>query len=168
MLKRSFVLPDNSLLVAGPGKNQYIDSYSYPMTRKNTKADDLFLAFFTSAPSWVVFLLQLRNSIVKLLGLKAEMVNLDDVKPPFKIGKTYGIFTIFDKSGTEVIMGTNDKHLDFRVSLLVKDSEKIVISTVLNFHNIYGRIYFFIVKYFRRKILSSMTKKMALNLELQS
>ena len=158
-------LPISSQLNAKKKDYDYIDLYAHTLKRKNTNSDDLFRAFFTSAPSWVDFLFKLRNSIVKLLGLKAEMADLRDIKPSCMVGQSYGIFTIFNKSHREVIMGTDDKHLDFRVSLLVDDSEKLIISTVVKFHNTLGRSYFSIVKHFHRFIVPSMIKRMAANLE---
>ena len=103
---------------------------------------------------------------MKYFGLKAEMADIKKINPPFIKGKKYGIFSIFEISKREVIIGTNDKHLDFRVSLLADDSQKLFISTVVKFHNVFGRIYFFIVKHFHRLIVPAMIKRMAANLEL--
>jgi len=168
MRKKESSLPSSSNLYAQSKEFDYIDSYTHPLKRKNTSADELFMAFFTSAPSWVDFLFKIRNSIMKYFGLKAEMADLNDIKPPFLKGKKYGIFSIFEISKNEIVMGTNDKHLDFRVSLLTDNSEKLIISTVVIFHNIFGRLYFFIVKHFHKLIVPSMIKRMAFNLELKS
>ncbi|MOA34437.1 hypothetical protein D3C78_1558100 [compost metagenome] len=62
-------------------------------------------------------------------------------------------------------MGENDRHLDFKVSLLAQQTgntnSSITISTVVNYHNWFGKFYFFFVKPFHKRIVPVMLKKIA-------
>ncbi|MOA43140.1 hypothetical protein D3C78_1652630 [compost metagenome] len=80
------------------------------------------------------------------------------------VGTSVGLFKILEKTDNEIIMGENDRHLDFKVSLLAQQTEStiaaITISTVVNYHNWFGKFYFFFVKPFHKRIVSVMLKRM--------
>lgn len=64
----------------------------------------------------------LRNTIVAHLGLKhsGDLSSFDFSKPAqnYKVGDRVGLFTVYDITENEVVMGETDKHLDVRISLL--------------------------------------------------
>ncbi len=63
----------------------------------------------------------------------------------FAVGERFGLFKVLDKKEKEIILGEDDKHLDFKVSLLyVQPENKIYISTGVQYHNFFGRLYFFL------------------------
>lgn len=160
-------LPQNSLL--STGQWDYTDSYSVNLTTENQPITPQLLAkaFFSGSPAWVEFLFKLRNKIVAGFGLKVpdSKPNIQDFE--IKKGQTFGIFHIYDLTETEVILGENDKHLDFKVSLFCAKKE-IIISNVVKYNNIAGRLYFAIVKPFHRLIVKSMLKNILKNLPLTS
>ena len=62
----------------------------------------------------------------------------------------------------EIIMGEDDHHLDFRISVLYRNGEHedgssphVIISTVVLCHNALGRIYLRVIKPFHRVIVKS-------------
>ena len=75
-----------------------------------------------------------------------------------------GLFTVFHKDENEVVLGEDDKHLNFRISLYKaeslrgKDTKSLTISTTVKFHNWLGRLYFMPVKPFHRLIVPRMLK----------
>ncbi|HNP79162.1 MAG TPA: DUF2867 domain-containing protein, partial [Cyclobacteriaceae bacterium] len=77
-----------------------------------------------------------------------------------------GLFRVYDKNDFEVILGEDDKHLDFRVSLLlVPDSKnpgikKLLITTLVRFNNVWGKVYFLPVRPFHKLIVPSMLNNM--------
>ncbi len=81
--------------------------------------------------------------------------------PPQKIG----LFKIFSKSENEIVFGEEDKHLDFKVSLLQEvnpDTPQVknfYCTTVVKYNNRLGRIYFFVVKPFHKLIVPRMMKQ---------
>lgn len=83
------------------------------------------------------------------------------------------LFKVFAHTENEVIMGEDDTHLDFRVSLLLSPQQNEshprmrTISTTVKFHNRMGRFYFFPVKPFHRLDVPAMMKRIVQQLETQ-
>ncbi|MEN1784297.1 MAG: DUF2867 domain-containing protein [Bacteroidota bacterium] len=104
---------------------------------------DLGKVFFTSAPNWVKRLFTLRNTLVSLLGLKTPQRTKDRETQlkSFKgePGEQLGLFKVFEKNENEVILGEDDKHLNFRVSRFLHpqnpntSSRTVTLSTVVQF-----------------------------------
>lgn len=67
-----------------------------------------------SYPSYVRFLLSLRDWLVRPFGLKTA----SDMGKIQLEGDWIGFFQIFRSSQDEIIIGADDKHLDVRVSCL--------------------------------------------------
>ena len=86
-------------------------------------------------------------------------------------GEKFGLFQVFDRTAHEVILGEDDSHLNFRVSLYIEQQtndltkKKLVISTVVVFNNWFGRFYFFPVQPFHHRIVPSMLKATIRQLE---
>ncbi len=78
------------------------------------------------------------------------------------------------KTNSEVILGENDKHLNFRVSLLQEqiqnrsDTKLLTISTTVEFNNWFGRLYFLPVRPFHKLIVPTIMKEMIKNLETEN
>ncbi|MFA4924334.1 MAG: DUF2867 domain-containing protein [Ignavibacteriaceae bacterium] len=161
-------LPSNSLLSLSQHQYHYIDSYSalFEYDGKEITIENVGKAFFSSGPKWIDILFDLRNKIVRLFGLKTntkaqnkqQMINDFKCEP----GERLGLFKVFSKSNNELILGEDDKHLDFKVSLLfdknISDENILVVSTVVIFHNWFGRLYFFPVRPFHKLIVPTMLK----------
>ena len=162
--------PKNSILNKDHEKYDYFDCYKGFLNDKENKINstDLAKALFTSAPKWVGILFILRNSIVTVFGLKTgENTNdrkqqLDNFK--FEPNERLGLFKVFSKSDNEVILGEDDKHLNFRISLLIEKlnpehkKKEITISTTVEFNNWYGKLYFLPVRPFHKIIVPRMLK----------
>lgn len=173
MITKHTVIPENSILKSSQGNFNYIDSFSgWAITKEQTVDAPLFLKLFASGgPKWVDYLLAVRDKIVGVFGLKTggNKTQPSDYSK-CAIGEQVGIFTVFDKAENEFILGENDKHLDFRVSLLVEPSEnetnkaKLSITTAVKFNNWFGKLYFLPVKPMHgiivRKSLKDIIRKM--------
>jgi len=138
---------------------------------------DVAKAFFLSSPMWVDKLFKFRNKLASLLGLKASGNDIDRQKilDNFKceIGDQVGLFKVFDKRDDEVVLGEDDKHLNFRVSLFLEKSKdddlkkSLIISTTVVFNNWFGRLYFLPVRPFHKFIVPIMLKGIIKQLEGQ-
>ena len=162
-------LPSKSTL-NNQQKYDYVDSFETEISDPNNKitSSDVGKAFFSSAPKWVENLMNLRNKIAIIFGLKTDpkagnkKQQLDNFK--CEKGEQLGLFKVLDKTETEVILGENDKHLDFRVSLFLENAsvnpqnKKIIISTAVVFNNWFGELYFLPVRPFHRLIVPKMLK----------
>jgi 2-polyprenyl-6-methoxyphenol hydroxylase-like FAD-dependent oxidoreductase len=87
-------------------------------------------AIFHSAPGWVRGLLAARQATVGLIGIDRGRPNTFDTR-----------------AGTddEVLLGTDERHLSFRASVLTQ-VDRVVLSTVVQVHNRRGRVYSAIVR----------------------
>ena len=114
-------LPDNSILNNNNKKYDYVDSFQGTLidSENKFKPIDIGKAFFSSGPKWVGILFTLRNRIVSVFGLKTSGKD-GDIKQQlenFKCepGEQLGLFKVFDKTDNEVVLGEDDKHLNFRI-----------------------------------------------------
>jgi len=170
-------LPKRSILNADHKKYNYVDSYKDVLTDNENKFNsaDVGKAFFLSGPKWVEKLFSLRNKIVSKFGLKTsgKIINRQAQLDNFKCeaGEQLGLFKVFSKTDNEIILGEDDKHLNFRVSLFVEQQpanpqkKDITISTTVEFNNWFGRLYFLPVRPFHKLIVPTMLKGIIKELE---
>jgi hypothetical protein len=91
--------------------------------------------------------MKIRDVTVQPLGLKTSKPK--DV-----------FFTKIAQIENELIMGENDRHLNFRVSVLVdRLSSLIYLTTVVHYNNRIGKAYFLFVKPFHRILVKSVIKR---------
>jgi hypothetical protein len=83
---------------------------------------------FHRPPPWVLAAMAARNALVAPLGLKT---------PP---SASKG-FPVLGRTDDEMLMGLDDRHLDFRVSVLVRDGI-LTVATRVRIRNALGRAYF--------------------------
>ena len=156
------IIPENSIIQKNFGKIDYHDTYRIrckTIGGIDTLTTELYNA---PAPAWVLYLLKLRDSIVGIFGLKTG--NKDDKKVAsyYPVGSKAGYFTVLDRNDNEIVMGEKDKHLNFRTSVFIKrknPNSEIYLSTIVQYNNIWGRLYFLPVKPFHRLIILSILKR---------
>lgn len=144
------------------------DSYRVPLTRPGLSIVEIFFALFGHAPRWMKSLLIVRNAVARWCGLEAPTV-AEILKPAVRasygVGDKIGPWPIFFINDNEIVAGRNNKHLDFRLSVLRVtdgDAESVVVSTVCSVHNLSGKIYlFFIAPFHRTGVRSLLTNAMA-------
>jgi len=160
--------PAKSILFPGHEKYDYIDSFGgvFDDTHNAIGIDDVTEAFVQPLPRWIAALMNLRNRIVSLVGLKTSQKSYGIIQSQqFIPGKKVGFFNVYNRTANEVILGEDDKHLNFRVSLFLDTHgsdplKKIVaVTTVVVFNNWMGRTYFFFVKPFHKRIVPAMLEK---------
>lgn len=157
----------------------YADSFEGELTdvQQNLTTAKVGKAFFSSGPEWIEKLFALRNSIVKRLGLKTPTKTTDKqaqlAQFNGEVGERLGLFEVLYRDEKEVVLGEDDKHLNFRVSLFLDDigaiqlQKRLTITTTVQFHNLWGRLYFLPVKPLHRLIVPTMLKNVIKHLEKQ-
>lgn len=153
----------------------YTDSFTYVIGDPADKLGIVEIAevFSQPGPKWIERLLALRDKLVAPFGLKTsdsapESTLSDDKWQP---GAQAGIFRVFDRTADTILLGEDDKHLDFRVLLSIEriqdeaSKKKITVSTLVKRHNWLGKIYFFFVKPAHRLIVPAMMKQKFRQLE---
>jgi hypothetical protein len=127
------------------------DSYRAPLRRARAGVVEIFFAIFGHHPTWMKVLLVVRNRVASFCGLDAprasEIMHLD-IRSSYAVGDKIGVWPIFTLTETELIAGRDNKHLDFRLSVLKEtDGEiaSVVVSTLCTVHNVFGKLYLFII-----------------------
>ncbi len=154
-------LPKESIINKNIKRNDYEDCYSFTVPNNNKSIREIYISLFSSAPKWVEGMMKLRNKIVRLFGLKNEMNRNENTN--FEVGDKIGIFKIYAIQEDEIIAGEDDKHLDFRVSIhrIIEKETTICISTLVQYNNWFGKLYFFVVKPFHKIVVKSLIRKAA-------
>jgi hypothetical protein len=121
-----------------PG-HDFADAFTMEVP-EGSDARQLAALAFAQGPRWAKTLLALRNRIVGVMGLK---------------GASTGGFPVIRESADDVLMGFDDRHLDFRIAVTVR-GRQATITTVVRTHNLGGRTYLRVVMPFHRRIAPSM------------
>ena len=137
--------PQSSQLWPLVRPGDFIDGYSVESRATVAEAARTGL----SMPGWADALLALRNALMKPFGLKTEASDAPD-----------GIFPVLHDSVVERILGTDDKHLDFRISILRQEG-RIHMATWVHPHNLGGRAYLAAVMPFHVAITRSALARIA-------
>ena len=127
--------------------------------------DALARFIFSNQPSWVAQLMRVRDGIVAGFGLKTagHLATLANDPKANRVG----IFKVYSTSETEIVLGEDDKHLDFRVSVLCSggpapgSSRHLTISTVVHCHNLLGRSYLMAIAPFHRMVVKASLQRAA-------
>ena len=136
-------LPSASSLWSLHQPGDFLDCYSVASTLSPREAATRGLTL----PPWARGLLAVRNALVRPFGLKTG----EPDRP---------IFPTCHESETELILGTDDRHLDFRIGLIRQDG-RIYMSTWVRPHNAWGRAYLALVMPFHILISRGAVARMA-------
>jgi hypothetical protein len=120
---------------------------------------------FTHQPAWIGILTRIRDAAVACFGLKTAK-HLAAVSTDAN-SKRISFFKVYSTSKAEVVLGEDDKHLDFRVSVFCPDApspelgQQLILSTVVDCHNFLGRTYILIIAPFHRMVVKASLRRAA-------
>ena len=100
---------------------------------------------FARSPLWIKALMAMRDGLGSLVGLKPAPA---------------GGFPVIRESAGEVLLGFDDRHLDFRVLVRIADGQA-VLTTIVHWHNGWGRAYLRLIMPFHRVIAARMLEGVA-------
>ncbi len=120
-------LPQDSQLHARKAPGDFLDCYAVKSDLSPRRAADVI----TTWPGWAKGLLMVRRILTAPFGLSNDGPAADD---------KVGIFPVESETDRELIAGFNDRHLDFRVSVVSQDG-RVFLATWVHPHNIGGRLY---------------------------
>jgi hypothetical protein len=166
MTVRSCPLPATSAIKAASVAADFADCYCYIDPHPEASPLESYLQLMAHTPAWMNALMQLRNNVVRFVGLK----HLGDMrlKEPAKLASAYrvgdrmGLFSLLAQRPDEVLMHDDDKHLRVQVSLFKRTENgqpMVFISTVVHIHNSLGRVYMAVVGPVHRLIAPPMLKQ---------
>ncbi len=159
-VKKKYQMPAASICGEKFGEIDYWDCYQ--ITRESDISVDNATTEIFKSPKWVDLLMKIRNVIVKFFGLRSEDRQTDGVIGHYEIGSKESFFPVLDRNEKEIVFGEDDRHLNFRASVMVERIENktnIYLMTIVKFHNIWGRIYFIPVKPFHKLIVRSTLRR---------
>lgn len=139
-------LPKQSALWATLQDNDFTDSFKCKTPLSPKEAADVGLTM----PKWAQALLALRNALVRPFGLKTEVSGKE----------TTGIFPIIAQTEQELRLGTDDKHLNFQISVLKHEGD-VYFSTWVRPHNFGGKLYLACIMPFHKLIVRDCVKRVA-------
>jgi hypothetical protein len=158
-------IPKKSILSEYSKNSYFCDSFSKKIVYNNQSAIEVFLEVASQTPTWIAFLMSMRNSVVSKLGLKdlggLQDIPRDKLASEYAVGERVGIFTLVSSTDNEVVLEDSDKHLDVRVSFLVEPEGETAIvhaNTVVHVNNVFGKVYMFFVTPFHKIIVPSSLK----------
>ncbi|WP_367718796.1 DUF2867 domain-containing protein [Nitratireductor sp. GISD-1A_MAKvit] len=134
---------------------RFSDTFS-AVSRQLVDANTALERGFGGFPGWVEALMRLRNRIVRPFGLKTPQQAVGQAR---KV-----IFPVLEQSPERVVLGTDDRHLDFRVILgtceLNEGRTRISCTTLVRPHNLAGWLYLGAVLPFHKLIVASTVRRM--------
>jgi hypothetical protein len=143
---RAVPVPETSLLSAALPRVDYSDAFAVGCRPDDPVDPQAWLdAVFHDPPRWVVAAMGAREALVGLAGI-------DRSRP--------SAFAPLARTGDEVLLGMNERHLDFRASVL-REPTRVVVSTVVQLHNARGRVYFALVRLVHPAIVRAMLDRAA-------
>ena len=165
------LIPRSDKIFVSFRKVNYEDSFCLIFkTNKILDVDFIIAKLIKSIPKWLIILLNFRNLIAHIFGLKTGKIkniigNLTNLN--LKQNQSIGDLLIFFKENNHLILELKDKHLDFRFSIYIVQEDGITrlsLSTIVKFNNIFGGIYFFLISPFHRLIIPSILKRISCEL----
>lgn len=151
-------LPDASALRTHLSRFDYLDSFEIFARKPHQSMVEVYAALLGQLPASFKHLLVLRSLLVKPFGITGvgyrDLTTKIDTSRSYAAGEKIGRWTLYDQRPDEIIAGANDKHLDFRVSVLrergAEGSTRVVLSTGVMTHNALGRAYLATILRFHR------------------
>jgi hypothetical protein len=134
-------------------------SDTFSTSNHSNTIEEIAKLIFDTSPKWISNLFRIRNWIVKFFGLKTSVPA--DYHTKFELGGYVKFFKIYYIAENEVILGADDKHLNFRVLIYNTHAEKynIKVTTLVKFNNSFGKFYMTLVKPFHRLVVMKMVSQ---------
>lgn len=160
---KSVPLPPESTITHAYASTHLADAYAVELPiGASTDPEQLARFIFSQHSPVGSFLLAVRDVLVAGFGLKIAL----DSNVLDTAGRIY-IFRIFSTSPTEIVLGEDDKHLDFRVSVLCPPQtsaggkRQVTVATVVHCHNRFGRFYIRVIAPFHRLLVRASLRRAA-------
>jgi hypothetical protein len=135
---------------------QFVDAFRIEIDDRALDARQAAERMLARQPLWIESLTRLRNILMTPFGLKTSGVSRTAPK------EMIGIFPIVSETPDRLVVGFNDKHLDFRLVVDVATSRaarNVTATTLVKTHNQFGRTYLAIILPFHRLIVRTLLRQ---------
>jgi hypothetical protein len=153
--------PPESVVAGWYGNASLLDSYGTAL--RSAKPDSMrVLATRTvgDPPAWIKALVAMRDTMVAPFGVKSSgevrAARADDDRVDF--------FPVQWEGDDEIVLGEDDRHLDFRLSLLRRHSPtgpQLIATTVVRAHNAFGLTYLNLIRPFHHLVVRTNLARFA-------
>ena len=132
----------------------WADRFTLGLSAGNLTAREAARLALEHPPGWVRKLMVLRNALVAPFGLKgaAKEVRTSEAE--------IGGFPVVSASDDRVVLGFDDRHLDFRIVIDVRQDrpsgQTLSVMTLVHRNNLLGRLYLAAVMPFHKLIVRRM------------
>lgn len=136
----------------------WADAFMLEVPKDHRTARQIASVTLGSSPKWLKILLSIRNNLMAPFGLKAGKET--DDQPTNSIG----FFPIIEESAERIVVGLDDRHLDFRIIVELKTLEittRVLMTTVIRRHNLFGKAYLAVVSPFHKFIVPRVLSQAA-------
>jgi Protein of unknown function (DUF2867) len=116
----------------------WADCYQLRIKDRDLTAMDAARLVLGHFPRWVRVLMAIRNTVVAPFGIKSSTAH-----SPAEM-EMVGVFPVVSQSVHQVVLGFDDRHLDFRAVIDVHNDggEKLVsVMTLVRRKNLFGKLY---------------------------
>ncbi|MEP3435548.1 MAG: DUF2867 domain-containing protein [Hoeflea sp.] len=141
-----------------PGAD-WADCFEVRVARPGLNAETAARLAFEQMPKWVDRLMALRNLVVWPFGLKGDP---DGAAAGMA---RVGMFPVISNDPGEIVLGFDDRHLDFRIVVQTAawgDHETSVrLMTLVRRHNLLGRVYLAAIMPFHKLIVASTLSRVS-------
>lgn len=137
----------------------WADCFETETDRRGLTAEAAARQAFGALPRWVGALMALRNLVVRPLGLRHDPQAAAPGAPRI------GMFPLIASSAAEIVLGFDDRHLDFRIVVqaepLGEGGTRIRLMTLIRRHNLLGRTYLALITPFHKLIVAAALSRAA-------
>ncbi|QGZ66921.1 DUF2867 domain-containing protein [Paraburkholderia acidisoli] len=175
MRARAVAPPAESALAASFARAHFVDAYAIALpTGAPTDIDTLAEAVLRDPPEWFRALLAIRDSAMSNFGVKTSRELRAAAQRDG--GDHIDFFRVTSRGEHEILLGEDDLHLDFQLSLLrrarghgdtrhagdIADTRaELVATTAVMCHNLLGRAYLKAIMPFHRLVVQSNLNRAA-------
>lgn len=150
-------LPKQSALWAHMQPGDFMDCYRATAVPCDMEMEEAVRNSIAHMPSWVRVLMDIRNRIVGPLGLKAgkhsrAQAARDTGALEVASGGERIVFTVQERYENEIILGEDDTHLNFRVSIF-RTPVAWYVATWVHPNAWYGWLYLYTIMPFHKAIM---------------
>jgi hypothetical protein len=161
-------IPSDSVLAPLYAGADLLDAYAIHLPAGASDDPEVLarVAFERQAP-WIRALTCVRDTVMATVGVKSS--HEIGAAAAARGQQVIGYFPVLSRSAGEMVVGGDDRHLDFRVAVLVRadaqGGQELVVATVVHCHNQLGRLYLAVIAPFHRAILRANLERTARALE---
>ena len=162
---RKTELAQDSQLHGYVGNGDFLDCYSVEIGRADVPIAEVAQRLFTGLPCWINSLLAARDIGVSVFGLKttAGLPRNEEMRESVQVGDQINFFPVRSIEENEIILGEDDRHLDFKIAVRRdgENADRISLATWVHTHNPLGAIYLHTITAFHILIVNSRLTALA-------